>query len=118
MRDFHSLRRVLALVESANDPEAWGDSGRACGRYQMHPGFYVSWGPTILEFGGRELSWDEAFEIALSRFLEACERDRPTATDEQIAMAFHLHGQPRWDGWDDGYSQRWRAIAARELPKA
>jgi len=29
--------KALAVVESSDDPEAWGDGGRAMGRWQVHP---------------------------------------------------------------------------------
>ena len=29
--------KALAVTESADDPEAWGDAGRAMGRWQVHP---------------------------------------------------------------------------------
>lgn len=36
---------ITALCESVDNPEAWGDDGRACGRWQIHPSAYASWGP-------------------------------------------------------------------------
>lgn len=33
--------KALAVVESKDDPEAWGDGGQAMGRWQIHPARYA-----------------------------------------------------------------------------
>ena len=100
---------ILAECESGASAKAWGDGGYACGRYQQHPSFYASWCPSPGEFGGRERSWDWAFDMAVRRFYAACIADKPDASLTRIAMAYHLHGQVRWDGWDSAYLDRWLA---------
>ena len=112
MMTFGYFRDVLARVESDDDPQATGDSGRAYGRWQMHPSFYATWGPRPYQFQGRELTWDEAFELALQNFHQMGTITRPDVTFEQLAMAFHLHGQIRWDGWDEAYAKRIDQVTA------
>lgn len=62
-----------------------------------------------MDFGGEERSWDWAFEFCLRWFYRRAIAGRANATDIAIAMAWHLHGQVRWDGWDAVYSARWLA---------
>jgi hypothetical protein len=85
---FEKFAHTLALTESFDDPEAWGDYGQACGRWQMHPAFYAQWhGEAVL---GE--TWDEEFKVALKRFWDAGQReDRSVA---EMVAGFHLHGQP------------------------
>lgn len=103
---------IVSELESSNNPKAWGDDGFAVGRFQWHPSAYATWGPAPEDFGGHEQSWDWAFTQAKREFFRAAIEDRPTATDLEIAMAFHLHGQVRWEGWDQGYVTRWVAAVA------
>lgn len=107
-----SFVAALAKTESNNNPEAWGDNGYACGAWQWHPSAFISWYPRAHEFGGRERSWDWAYEMAVRKFFTAALADWPEATDLDIAMAFHLHGQVNWTGWEDGYAARFRAATA------
>ena len=37
MTTLDQFLKALAVVESSDDPEAWGDGGRAMGRWQVHP---------------------------------------------------------------------------------
>ena len=113
---------VLARQESANRPEIWGDDGYAVGRYQQHPSFYASWGPTIPDFDGREKSWDWAYETAVRRFFRAAWSDerlaamRPRERAARVAMSYHLHGSLVFSGWDDEYGARWATLWARIAP--
>lgn len=109
MSDEDYFLAVLAVTESRNDWRAWGDDGLACGRYQAHPSFYASWSPRPVDFGGVERSWDWCFEWAARRFFRACRFDKPAASLGQIAMAYHLHGQVIWIGFDARYDEEWRA---------
>jgi hypothetical protein len=99
--------KILSRCESNDNPQAWGDSGRAVGRFQQHPSFYASWAPKPSDFGGRERSWDWCFEFAARRFFRAARAAQKDAGLAEIAMALHLHGQLRWDGWDDAYQTHW-----------
>jgi hypothetical protein len=124
---------ILAEVESTNNPYAWGDHGCACGRWQQHPSFYLSWGPTVGDFvclvygtdsnvdpstlihddKYLELTWDKAYEIAVRKFVRAYLVRHPAVTDIAIAMDYHLHGQIRGTGWDIPYAARWTEIEAK-----
>jgi hypothetical protein len=98
---------ILGDTESHNYKEAWGDNGFACGRFQEHPSFYASWGPRPGDFGGVERSWHWCFEFAVRRFFAAATFDAPGASDGMIAMAYHLHGQVIWTGFDEDYKRKW-----------
>lgn len=104
---------VIRMVESENKPEAWGDNGMACGAFQWHPSAFIAWYPQAHEFGGRERTWDWAFEMAVRKFFNAALADWSQATDADIGMAYHLHGYVNWDGWDEGYGTRWAAAEAK-----
>jgi hypothetical protein len=101
--------KILGQVESGENPEAWGDSGRAAGRFQAHPSFYASWGPDPADFGGKERTWDWAFETAARNFFASARAQRPSMPMHLIAMALHLHGQLRFEGNDLSYAARWQA---------
>lgn len=104
---------ALAKTESEGNPKAWGDNGYACGRFQWHPSAFIAWYPQAHEFGGRERSWDWAFEQAVRKFFRAALADWPEATDLDIAMAFHEHGYVNWTGWDNVYAERFnKAVGA------
>lgn len=105
--------RILAWVESGNMPAIWGDTCLAVGRWQQHPSFYASWGPQPNEFHGKEHSWDWAFEQAVRYFFKRARIQWPEAQLRNIAMAYHLHGQLRLDGWDDAYAKRWTEMEAK-----
>jgi hypothetical protein len=103
---------IMSRLESGDNPKAWGDEGFACGRYQWHPSAYQTWQPTPAEFHGKEHSWDWAFTEAKRKFFRTALEVKSDATDLEIAMAFHLHGQLRWEGWDQAYVSRWLAAVA------
>ena len=98
--------RAVELVESRDNQQAWGDSGRAAGAWQDHPSMYATWGPRPADFGGVERDWNWAFRFATARFYQTARRDWPEKTDLEIAMALHLHGQLRWDGNEEAYAGR------------
>jgi hypothetical protein len=99
--------KICGRAESNNNPQAWGDGGNAVGRFQDHASYYLSWGPKNADFGGHERSWDWCFEFAARRFFRAARAAQKDAGLTEIAMARHLHGQLRWDGWDDAYEKHW-----------
>ena len=105
---FAAWADVLAHVESVNSPEAWGDAGRAMGRWQMHPAFVRQWeGPARLG-----MTWDDVCREALLRFWnDACQLG---LGDVDAACGFHLHGQPRGKAADaPDYAARFREWAAK-----
>jgi hypothetical protein len=111
LNDEDTFVAALSKQESNDNIHAWGDSGRACGRFQQHPSFYASWGPRAVDFGGVERDWDWAFVFAVRKFFRAARATQPTISFLKIAMAFHLHGQIRWDGWDEAYATRWTQLS-------
>lgn len=92
---------ALAQTESNNNPRAWGDSGLACGRWQMHPVFVARWWPE--EEPQDSTSWDEVFERCLRNFWD--QLAKLTDTPVQLAMFFHLAGGPT-KRWDPTYATR------------
>jgi hypothetical protein len=80
---------ACALMESGENPEAWGDSGLACGQWQQHPSFFVTWGPKPRDFGEKEHSWDWAFEFAIDHYAETA--STVGFTMEQARTAYRLH---------------------------
>jgi hypothetical protein len=111
MNEVERFLAITGMVESDNDPEAWGDGGFACGRYQDHASYYESWGPKKEDFKGKERSWDWCFEFAARKFFLVARVHKPDATLLQIGMARHLHGQIIWAGNDPAYATRWQACA-------
>jgi hypothetical protein len=111
MEEVDRFIKILGQVESSDDPEAWGDSGRAAGRFQQHPSFYASWGPAPQDFRCQERTWDWAFEFAARRFFRIARATVPAKPMLAIAMALHLHGQVRWDGNDAVYAAKWQQYA-------
>lgn len=116
MSDEERFIKILALVESGDKPEAWGDALRACGRWQQHPSFYVNWGPRRDDFGSHDRTWDWCFELAARRFFRQARIHKRSATFQQIAMAYHLHGQIQWTGWDEAYAKRWALLEGTVKP--
>ena len=102
MTEFERFAQALALTESNDDPKAWGDSGLACGRWQMHPAFYHDWMPSMVAV--RE-SWDAVFRGALKRFWQHHFQGPTDRT--RLAMIFHL-GQHAVDSgeWDGPYAEK------------
>jgi len=106
---------ALAEVESSNNPEAWGDGGRAMGRWQVHPDrlWYEAGRYGLTPFLGE--TWD-AF---VARVLWAMVDDRlgPSLTAVEVAMYWHLGHvcQPNSKDWDKVYEARFNAALNKEL---
>ena len=82
------LARRMAEVESNNNPEAVGDDGRARGRWQMHPAWFIKW--AVPQLGD---TWDEAMARALLHYLRA-----QAAAGRSVFLAisaFHLGHDPK-----------------------
>lgn len=99
---YQHFKRALAIVESSDNPRAWGDDGLACGRWQMHPAFCDTYRPRVVHV---RMSWDEYFEGSLRRFFEM--RAAVCDTTAVLAQQFHLGVQAVLDGeWDWIYDQK------------
>jgi hypothetical protein len=99
------FRDALAIVESNNDPHAWGDSGLAMGRWQVHP----AWVYGYLRITGVQPGVRESWDGFVGRIVEAFFESRPTScTPIQSAMWFHLgHRTDESQGdWDIDYAGR------------
>jgi hypothetical protein len=82
------LARRMAEVESGNNPNATGDDGRARGRWQMHPAWFLEW--SVPRLGD---TWDEAMARALLRYLRARALDGWSVF--QVLGDFHLGHVPK-----------------------
>jgi hypothetical protein len=110
--------KALAVVESSDDPEAWGDAGQAMGRWQVHPSrlwtemhaFTIT--PTLTE------TWDQL----VARLLRAIyARYSDAFAPIEMAMYWHVgHWVRTTDStWDQKYAARFNAALANaqaELP--
>jgi hypothetical protein len=102
MTDFERFASALAMTESNNNPQAFGDDGLAYGRWQMHPAFVDEWWPDDV---GVDWSWDQLFINALLRFYDT--RLQPGRSLIDVVMEFHLGVQAVKDGkWDKPYAER------------
>jgi hypothetical protein len=99
--DKYLFAKLLAQVESNNNPTAWGDRGQAMGRFQVHPAWMWDWAdqPRI------NMTWDEWAEAAVFAFFDA----HPGLNPRLLMMQFHIgHAvTPTGSEWDDAYAKRW-----------
>jgi hypothetical protein len=104
--------KALAEVESSDDPQAWGDGGRAMGRWQVHPDRL--WGEMHLAILKPELgeTWDHLAERIL-RTIWNFYGDK--VTPGEIAMYWHVGHwcKPADSTWDAGYASRFAAALAK-----
>jgi len=106
---------ALAQVESSNNPEAWGDGGRAMGRWQVHPDrLWYEAGRYGLTPFLRE-TWNAFVERVLREMV--ADRSGPSLTPVGIAMYWHLGHVclPEMKQWDKVYEARFNAALAKEL---
>jgi hypothetical protein len=69
MDDLARFEKALALVESNDNPEAWGDHGQAMGRWQVHPAIVWEYGPESVPLNA---TWDWVCQQTVEPFF----RDR------------------------------------------
>ena len=110
--------KALAVVESSDDPEAWGDCGRAMGRWQVHPDrlwYEVNAGripPTLGE------TWDQLVGRVL-RTIFAFYVGK--VSPGELAMYWHVGHwvKPGDSTWDAKYAARFEAAllnAQEDIP--
>jgi len=103
------ILQALAVVESSNNPDAWGDGGRALGRWQVHPDrlWYEAHREGLQPSLGE--TWDSFVGRVLRAMIVRCIRAGHTAA--QIAMYWHLgHYVESVDtDWDQRYAVRFTA---------
>jgi len=112
MTRFERFAEALALTESGNSPEPWGDDGRAAGRWQMHPEFFCDYHPLPAKAGE---TWDDWFRRTLEFFYLHNGGYDARAID--LAMHFHL-GKTAFKRGDDDpayavrFTRHWYRIGA------
>jgi len=101
---------AIGITESNGHTEAWGDSGQAMGRFQMHPSFVWQYGPDDVELTS---TWDEVGITTLEAFV-ADRREAVGHNYTRLAQEFHLGVHAVATGkWDEDYHNRFvRAWAA------
>jgi hypothetical protein len=105
---------ALAMVESSNNPQAWGDGGRAMGRWQVHSDRL--WSECAKYKIAPQLgeTWDSLVRRVLIRIFNGEGFYSPAA---RIAMYWHLG---HWCGeldkdWDAAYADKFNAALARAI---
>jgi len=110
--------KALAVVESSDDPEAWGDAGRAMGRWQIHPDRLWSECHRLQIVPKLGETWDQL----VARILRAeCQISLDNMGAVVLAMWWHLgHWQTEGTGdWDAKYAARFGAAllnAQEDMP--
>ena len=93
---------ALGMVESNNQPFAWGDGGRAMGRWQVHPDRLFS----EMESHKIEPKLGETWDALQGRVVRAiAEMYLPDEDATSVAMYWHLGhwSDPKSDDWDLTY---------------
>lgn len=106
--------QILAVTESSNNPQAWGDSGLAMGAWQVHPAWvYDRMHSRNIVPAVRE-SWTSWVQRMVEDFYEQrAQHDGPAI----IAMTFHIGHRcdPGSDDWDYDYAKRFAQATGRVL---
>lgn len=110
--------KALAVVESADDPEAWGDAGRAMGRWQVHPDRLWSemHAHTITPQLGE--TWDQLTARVLRALFMKYNAQLGTVSTAMFWHVGHIVS-PTHDKWDLKYAARFDAAlqnAIEDLP--
>lgn len=99
--------KALGLTETDGIATAWGDSGQAVGRWQVHPCWvwdHCKLPPTLTD------TWDSWIEKNIEAFFNAHTFLPPI----EIAMFFHLGHRtlPSAKDWDGVYAVRFTKYSA------
>lgn len=108
---------AIAQVESSDNPEAWGDGGRAMGRYQVHPDrLWFEAKKWRLEPKLGE-TWDQFVARVLSAMYEA---NAGVFEPPEVAMYWHKgHWVKRAaPDWDLAYASKFSDALARATGRA
>ena len=100
--------KALAVVESSDDPEAWGDDGRAMGRWQVHPDRLFHEVSHNLIFTKVGESWDQLVARVLRTIWDFYAY---RVSQGEIAMYWHVGHwcKPGDSTWDAKYAARFEA---------
>ena len=104
--------RALALTESNDNPEAWGDAGRAMGRWQVHPDWVWTWANKYALEPALNETWDSFIHRLVTAFAN---EHLSIGNSTQVAMHFHLGHRSNslaFD-WDADYAQRFAVCEDR-----
>ena len=104
--------QVIEDIESRDNPQAWGDHGRAVGSYQVHPDWLFDHAdryrlrPTLGE------KWDDFIARVVCAFAE---QFLPVWLPVEVAMAFHEghHTLASDLDWDAVYASKFHAAATK-----
>ena len=78
---------VLAEVESGGNWQAWGDEGRAMGRWQVHPDWLWGWAKNYRV----EPALDETWDAFVMRVVLAFARDHFARGMSAVTVAMYFH---------------------------
>lgn len=96
---------ALAMTESGQNAKAWGDNGRAVGRYQVHPDWLWSWAKHYSLQPKVNETWDDF----ITRVVYIFALDHLSKAEAvRVAMYFHLGhpSLPTSGDWDADYANR------------
>ena len=104
------FEKALALVESNDNPEAWGDHGQAMGRWQVHPAIVWEYGPESVPL---DATWDWVCQQTVEPFFldrMAVHGDVHRA-EMEWNKGIHAVHDGAWDlERDIKFSARWEAL--------
>ena len=104
--------RVIAEIESSNVATAWGDGGRAMGRYQVHPAWVWTYATAFKLPPADFEKWDDwVFGLVAQFFAHYSTADGPL----EVAMRFHLGHLSRMSDadWDGEYAAKFVEAAVQ-----
>jgi hypothetical protein len=96
---------ALASVESSNNPQAWGDHGRAVGRWQVHPDRLFDEAHRNKLYPELAETWDGFIERILRAIFA---HEVGNYSEVEIAMYWHI-GHRIFEGgmgWDAPYAEK------------
>jgi hypothetical protein len=106
------FQAALAITESGDNPEAWGDQGLAMGAWQVHPAWLWDQIRSFQIKPAVRSSWNSWVETYIEAFFH---KYADLGTPTEIAMHFHLgHASEPGDvDWDAEYASRFEAALAK-----
>lgn len=101
---------AIAMTESTDNPETWGDHGHAVGRYQVHPDWLWGWAVKLALAPLLNESWDNFIARVVARFFVWHQDELKPV---EIAMKFHLghESHEASKDWDKPYATRFLKYA-------
>lgn len=108
---------ALAQVESSNNPAAWGDNGKAMGRWQVHPDRLWSEAGRWHQAPRLDETWDSFVRRVLTAMYDGMVKSLGPVS---VAMYWHKGHttDPSKDDWDLPYATKMSDAMARALGQA